>query len=495
MRKLSLAALCLVLSSSITTIYASCYDCEDDYTSQSFMFTRPLTQCLAIRQSAWHNLVHDRNGSMQAAVQVTALGQQSMRSPSTAEYFLMKHKDFLTVMGDDAWGTDAASRARTLRERDIRAEWLNLPKNFSGKFSIDPQQTQVGFIIEYNQMLKKFFDFSFFEYFWIDFQIPVVSVENRIHFRQFDMQNAPTTGEGPHDLIEAFNQQEWHYGKISNRKRSKVGIEDLKLSFGTYYLSHGPFQLAYYSHWSFPITGGDPAHYMFDPVLGSNGHIGMGAGVNVQFAVNRPNSGYDVCFFLDLEHTFMIREDQKRTVDLYGKPWSRYMQFVSTEQSPGITIPGVNVLTQKFTVRPYSMVDGSLGIRIDKSNLELEAGYSIWGRSNEKLDRLVCPFEHVYGIAGNTSPDATTAATASQSTIGKLASNDDSFVQISSADFDLDSGISRSVINHRLNVSLSYLHKGSSVDGTFCLGGFYEVPQYNSGLNMWGAWCKLGTAF
>jgi hypothetical protein len=495
MRKLCLVALCLIFSSSVTTPYQSCYSSEDDYSSQTFMFTRPLTQNLAMRQSAWHNIIHDRRGVMKAAVQVIAMGQQSMRDPSTAEYFLMKHKTYLNVMGDNALGTDAASQSRTVRERDIRAEWLNLPSNFSGKFSIDPQQSQVGFMIEYNQLLSKWFDFSFFEYMFISLQIPVVFEKNNIHFRQFDIQNAPTTGDRPHDLIEAFNQKEWCYGKISDHKQTRQGVEDLRLMFGSYYLSDGPFQLAYYTHWTFPVTSGDPAHYMFAPTLGSNGHIGMGAGVNVQFVVNRPGSGYDVCFYLDLEHTFMIREDQMRTVDLYQKPWSRYMQFVSTEQGPGITTPGVNVLTRKFTVRPYSMVDGSIGFRITKSNLEFAVGYSIWGRSNEKLDRMVYPFPNTYGIAGVTDPTALVSETASQSTIKQQAGNDNSFTTISSADFDNESGVSRSVINHHANVSVSYLHKGFKVDGTFDIGAFYEIPQYNSGLSAWGVWGKLGTSF
>ncbi len=503
MRKISLVALCLLFTSHIATGYASCYDCEDDYTAQSFMFTRPLTQGLAIRQSAWHNIVHDRQGCMQSALQVTALGQQSMTDPRTAGYFLMKHKDMLTVMGDKVYGelNDPAAQRRVDLERDIRAEWLGLPDNFSGKFSIDPQQSQVGFVVEYNQMLKQWFDTGFFEYMWIDIQVPIVSVENKIHFKQFDIFGAPTTGEGPKDIIEAFNQKEWRHGKISDRKRSKIGVENIRFSFGSNYMSDGNFQLAYYSHWSFPATGSDPAHYMFDAVLGSNGHIGMGAGVNVQFVLNKPNCGYDVCFYLDLEHTFMICADQKRTVDLYGKPWSRYMQFVSYEQGPNVTIPGVNVLTQKFTVRPYSMVDGGFGLRINKSTFELESGYSIWGRSNEKLDGLVCPFEPIYGIAYPAALTDYKPSTASSSTIDKLGAQDKdssdspTFIPIKTSDFDLESGISRSVINHRFHVALSKLHKGTNVDGTFCIGAFYEVPQYNSGLNMWGVWGKIGTAF
>lgn len=503
MRKISLVALCLLFTSHIATGYASCYDCEDDYTAQSFMFTRPLTQGLEIRQSAWHNIVHDRHGCMRSAVQVTALGQQSMTDPRTAGYFLMKHKDMLTVMGDEYYGEkpDAATQRRIDLERDIRAEWLGLPKKFSGKFSINPQQSQVGFIVEYNQMLNKWFSTGFFEYMWIDIQVPFVSVENKMHFKQFDVFNKGT-GEGPHDILEAFNQKEWRHGKISDHKRSKIGVENLRFSFGSNYMSDGNFQLSYYSHWSFPVGGQDPACYMFDAVLGSNGHVGMGAGVNVQFVLNKPNCGYDACFYLDLEHTFMIRCEQKRTVDLYGKPWSRYMQFVSDKQGPNVLIPGVNVLTQKFTVRPYSMVDGGFGLRVNKSTFELEAGASVWGRSNEKLDKLVCPFDPIYGIAGvPTDPNAYAPVTASKSTIDKQAkpdtnsSNQEIFIPITTSDFDLESGVSRSVINYRFHVALSKLRKGTNVDGTFCIGAFYEVPQYNSGLNMWGVWGKIGTAF
>ncbi|MCK5632903.1 hypothetical protein KAH94_04090, partial [bacterium] len=174
-KKFFLLLLVLFSHNQIKSSCCTCTDCsDDDYTSQSFMFTRPIAQAMVGKHFAWHNLIHDRHGNMLAALQFIALYQESMHHEKTAQYFLFGQKNCLKVAGDNApdvshiKNSDADLQA-ILRERaisksrDIRAEWLGLPSDFSGGLTLDPKQQQAGIMFEYNQRLKKFFDFSFFD--------------------------------------------------------------------------------------------------------------------------------------------------------------------------------------------------------------------------------------------------------------------------------------------------------------------------------------------
>ncbi len=495
MKKKNSIALLLLLTPCIARpSCCRCDDCSDeDYTSQSFMFARPLSQNLSAIQSGWHNIIHDRHGDGLAAIQVVGLFQQSMYHEKTAQYFLFNNKKCLHVAGDNA---------QTTNTRDIRAEWLGLPDNFSGTFTIDPRQRQVGFLIEYNQLLRRFFTSDLFDRFWISLSLPIVAVENDIQLNQFDILNRGTGGEAPKDIVEAFQQKEWCYAKIGE-KRSKLEMSHIRLALGSTYMSENNFQLAYYSHFTFATADRDPAHYLFDAVVGPNGHFGMGAGVNMQIVLTYDTDPVDVCFYLDIEHTFLIRRNQMRTVDLLHKPWSRYLLLNRIDRGPDLKIPAVNVLTMKFKVRPYSMVDFGFGFRIKKGELELELGYGIWGKGDEKLDELICPFPTIYGIAGKSEPGDTKPRTANLSTINTLeytadeevADPNQTFVPILESDLDLHSGISRSVINHRVHLSLSSKHEGKKIDGTFGAGFFYELPQRNSSLKQWGLWGKVAASF
>lgn len=495
MKKKSLIAFMLLLSSKIISASTCpCYDCsENRFISQSFMFTRPISQNIMMRESAWHDLIHEKYGSALAAVQIVGLFQQSMKNEDTARYFLFNHKTCLSVMGDEV---------KDKNMRDIRAEWLGLPSNFAGNFSINPSQRQMGLMVEYNQDLKKFFGDSLFSNSWLSISIPLVTVESNLNFKQFDLQNIGT-GDGPHDLAEAFNQKEWIYGKIDG-KRSSIYLESIRIAFGSTYLSDSNFQVSYYSHFHINTASNDPAYYLFDAVAGSQGHHGMGAGVQFQIVLNKKEDPYDVCFFTGLEHTFLFRCYQKRMLDLIGKPWTRYLMLHREDREQSLNVPAINILTREVRARPYSLFDFILGVRIKVRSLELECGYGIWGHGDEKLE-LRCPFPTGYGIAGaSVEGDEGVTRTANTSTITEQGPSDTQivndeevplFVSIVEDDLDLKSGASRSALNHHVHAVFSMIHKGSSVDGTFGLGFSYEVPQKNSALKTWELWGKIGAAF
>jgi len=492
-KTISLSLLLLLPSYSFGYASCQCDPCsDDDYTAQSFMFTKPIMDNLPAHNSAWHSIVHQPEGDKCSSLQIFGIFQQSMEHAPNARYFLFDHKTCLKVVGD----TILESHPYTTR--DIRAEWFGLPPDFSGGFSICPKQRKMGVLFEYNQKLRNFFESSLFENYWISVSAPLVSVENNLNLKQFDIQN-PGTGSGPRDILDALCQDEWMYGKLCTCPRSDLQLAYIKLKLGSTYMSENNFQLAYYSQLLLSTAPRDCGKYMFDAVVGTNGHHGLGTGVNFQIVINRENPKYDVCIFADLEHIYLFRLKQMRTLDIKGKPWSRYMLFNQKDRGPDLNLAGVNVLTREVVARPDSMVDFTFGCRVKTaSRLEVEVGYGIWGHGDECLE-LVCPFPEIYGIAGEKSGNSPT--TASTSTIGTRETNDVDennagvFTPVLQEDLCLKYQGNRSAINHRVHLALSAVHAGENVDGTLSAGVFYEIPQRNSALKVWGLWGKVAASF
>lgn len=475
--------LCIV---ALATISGCLLADPQEVFGRSYMATRPGYYHLNMQQHLWHNIIYSKKGCVLGGMQITPFYQKSLPMSKTARYFLINGKNELLVSGDN--NTD------DLKIRDVRAEWLGLNADFRGKMSVCPIQRQIGFIFEYHQDLKRFFDWSFFKNSWISASLPFLSVENDIRFTQSEILNAGTNF--PRNLNDAFCNPDWKYGKMSCGPKEKIRPAELRLNLGRTFMDSDHFQFIYYSTLLIPIGNEQDPEFLFSPVVGHNGHIGIGAGINMQIVLNRHPESIAWTFFANLETILLIRNSQLRTYDLCEKPWSRFMLFNRKDMVES-NIPGVNVLTQDTLVRPYNVVDASLGWRILANGFEIELGYSLWGHGDERTelrlpiesDFIVRCFDE-FGIAGSA-----TDKTASASTIETLAADDTDFVTICSADFDLKSARASSALNHKAHIAIGYTHFGSCYDGFIGFGAFGDLPQKNGALKTWGIWWKIGAAF
>lgn len=518
--------------------------CRDDDVSNTFMFTRPIVQNTSTLQALWHNIEFAKKHDLKCSVQAIGVYQQSLSLERTKHYFLPGKIDNVLVTGD--------ADIKDLENRQIRAEWLNLPSTFQGTFTLNPKQRQAGVIIEFNQALNKFSDNGFFENAWINILTPLVFVENNMHICQDVLTTTSSVNAlgqpNPIDIIEAFQQKDWFYGKICSGSMTQTKLADISIQLGKTFLARDNFIVASYTAFVIPTGNIQNARYLFEPVSGNNGHFGYGAGVNFQVPITSVDSPNAVCFFLDFESIFFARNKQWRTFDLKCKPYSRYLQFVRRDDPnpsqglPPELIPGVNILTQHVQVHPYNLADLSTGFRVKVRSLEVEIGYSIWGHGDEKiivfhdnclnncdLDRL-CDHE-IFGIAGNQNTPKQLAAigpcgnilpaTASKSRISCQSANDvvceqtvailigdcagpqvdahgDTqrvFVPITRLDIDLKSGARQSAFNHKFQCAVGLNHTGQRTDMFFGVGGYYDKPVKSGSLNVIGAWAKIGASF
>ncbi len=463
---------------------------DDNIFARSFMFTRPAYQNVAAQQQLWHDMVFHECDQRSLRIQAIPLYQKSIHSERIDRYFLFHHKNVLTVKGDAVISGNPALR-------DIRAEWLNLPSNYLGSFTVRPQQQQITVWFEAQQDLGPILCHPFFDNLWVGIAVPFQYVENDIQLTQLSSSH---NGSHPQDILQALNQPAWNYAKF-NGNQKVAALAEIMLKLGARFLDRDGFQIGAYSGVVLPLHRGQNAEFVFSPFIGNDTHFGYATAVMFQLPLVCCKSYADqVNFFLNVENIYFFRNTQHRTMDLAYRPWTRYLLFNSIEGATNI--PGANVLTQRVRVRPYNMVDLSTGIRWEFGNIELEMGYDLWARGREKIK-----FTHhfptgKFGIAGDGAlvPGTNIAATASKSTIALQAPNDVDndgnpiFVPITKKDILAMTGGAKAAINHRGHAAIGFRKSYCVADVFIGGGGFFEYAQKNTALDNWGLWAKVAVA-
>jgi len=499
MKKNLIASLLLLYSTTVDGLtYTDHFNDIQENSARSFMFTRPIFAHDSTEQAIWHNFINNNKNAMGGNFQIIGAYQQSRTDTAIDHYFLLRCKDQLLVAGDDTSYKEC---------RDIRAEWIGLPSDFSGRMAVNPQQTQAGLTIEYCQDLNAFFDYGFFDGTWINVQFPFVWVQNKMNLVQFDVTPGTQTNPfGPTDIIQAFSQPAWEFGKIVN-KRCRFELGALTVQMGRSFISErNGMQVSYYSGLVIPTGSKQDAEFLFDAVTGYNGHCGLNAGVRFNILLNKDTDYFSFCFFADLDDIFLIRNEQCRTLALLdpvtriGKPLSRFIAF-NTKCPDEQNVPGVNILTRTIRSRPYNIADFTTGFRVSVCQwLEFECGYGIWGHGEEKVIlRNPLFFQENFGIAGTTA--GTTANIFLSSVAQQGPDNIDPitsepiFVPISECDLDMRAAASGPALNQKAFASLGIQKFGGPIEYFLASGFFLDFPHKNAALKTWGAWAKAGASF
>jgi hypothetical protein len=476
--------------STCSEVLAFCLPCCG--IDRTFMYTRPIYRNLGMEQSIWHNMIFDcaYSPDLPVAFQVIGMGQGSLRYNKASRYFLFNDLELLTVKGDAVINNNPFMR-------DVRAEWLGLPSDFSGSITVSPKQWQAAVMIEGKYSLRCLTDNPLFNTLWIGFSMPYQIVQNELKVHDANPPDTPANGT----LAYAFNNPMLQYARLGVKDR-KHTVAEIEFKLGSNMLDRDGFQIGMYSLALLATGRAQNPTYTFAPYIGNNGRFGFGTGVTFQLPLNDCVDEYEVSFVANIENIFFFSKTERRTVDLEFKPWSRYLLLVNRDGR--INIPAANVLTVPVKVHPFNMVDLEVALRWEGracSGLEFEMAYNLFARGREKVTLRHC-FPDDYGIAGvGFLPGTTIPATASQSDIQQQAANDTDifgnlvFVPITQNDLELNSAAARGSINHRVHLAAGYLLSEESVNALIGIGGYIEIPQYNTALKVAGGWLKLGIKF
>lgn len=483
----------------IALFFVTTLNAINNYTNQTFMFPKEIFGSFGMDQASWHNIVYNKK-SYGFALQAYGYGQSSLANTTTAsEYFLFNDLETLTVQSGGTTPFDEESFTR-----NILGAWLGIPDSspITATYSLTPKQSQYGVTLGFNQDLSKFCDMGFLRALSFGFSLPIVHVKNQLVFSGSSEVLSALQGANGESFTPALSEQ-WEYLILDSSIQQKTSVAVVKFQFDTKYQSEDDIQIATTTFVAFPGEASVTNTVLFQPMLGYNGHTIIGSGITFQFPLSVSQDEISrICMYVGLENKFLFGNNQERTVEIEGNPYSRYLPLY--DRYTGDLVPGVNIFTRNCYVEPFNIINFIAGFRLKFKDSVAEFGYELWGKDTEQItinsDNL-WP-DNRYGIA-NINGDCVlqTPQTASESTINYVVpdvvttANPSGNVYIRARDLTLLTGEGRAALINRVYASIGY-GKNNDYYSFFANGGlFMEVCQNNAAMSNWGGWVKTGFTF
>jgi hypothetical protein len=207
----------------------------------------------------------------------------------------------------------------------------------------------------------------------------------------------------------------------------------------------------------------------------------------------------------------LFSNTQKRSIDLYNKPWSRYFalyrNFAQATQANAaagdtqtyLATPGINVLTRDVTIKPHFSCNINKSLELFIRSFLAEIGYNLYLKQAED----VC-LKHAWEMGpaikhSDGDGDVNPFKQINMNVVNaEITYNDEATYnlwRISESDLDLGSASHPSVISHTIYASMGYYLKQGSMPMMVGVGGSYEFGEDNVNLERWTLWGKFLISF
>lgn len=351
-----------------------------------------------------------------------------------------------------------------------------------------------------------------------------------------------TTTVAPANVAEAFAQDAWLYGKIPTCSQKITRLADIELSLGYQWYCGDCASTNWYVGLVIP-TGNKPcATYIAPAVVGNGQHVGIMTGACTQLLLS-DSADYMAWYRIDTNFRYLFRNTQKRSFDLLGNEWSRYMMVYANEDAYTDAVaalnalavagtgqavrqytPGINVFTTDFYIKPQFQGRVNQAVYFQAEHMRAELGWNVFVRQKDCVE-LACDWtalpafadsSYLGGIALNNNRtiynDSQTTAYNVVSTANRFnnggatptavitaanevlaATNYDDFA-ITESQISLDSVATPGAITNTPYLVLGYAFE-SDYKPQFSVGGSYEFTTSNRALNQWLVWGKFEFAF
>ena len=523
----------LFAASVVATLNAeNCDECSCKATSRTFFYINPPYR---ISTPEFATLNRDRMDKREDGrgfmFQATVLGGKSTKSENLARYFLPNCKQTLHVV-----------EQTNVPNTDVLANHLNIytvDGTFDSMVTFKPQHSFVGVGLTFGKRFWEKDDGR--SWFWL-FNAPILRVHNRVRLCE-DIENAgggavttpinnddgvfvnsPTQAVA--NVVEAFQQPAWHFGRIIDNDceetitcpeghNTKTRFADIEFVIGGDLIKHETCSLNTFGGIVIPSGNRPKAVTMFEPIVGHNKHFGVLGGCNYFMEIwHHKTKDCSLNVALNMHTEYFFERHETRSFDLKNKPWSRYMQFYeSIDQATfaaslcdsdqhftavALHTPGIDLLTQELRVFPGFTHTYTSGLVYRSKAMELEVGYMFFARQAECV-KFDCGFPTGAALksllgCGETNPIQQ---------IGDQFGNDCQATPLSGytdnvitpADVDLHSAEHPGYMTHTMYGSAGYRWDEREYPMELGIGGSYEFPPDNTGLNRWTVWGKFNISF
>lgn len=200
--------------------------------------------------------------------------------------------------------------------------------------------------------------------------------------------------------------------RISTKRLNQTRLADIRTIFGYSFVRKDRFHLGLQALVTGPVGNRPEGEFLFDPIIGNGHHWEFGGsiiGTGIPWQSTDEEKKIIITTDISVTHLFAAR--QKRTFDLKGKPFSRYMLIerlgtpITNNLKGNGTVPCAQFTNEFLPVANLSRlcVDVSATIQAELTalltfvcdNFSWDIGYNFWARSCENIKlRGVNPFEN-----------------------------------------------------------------------------------------------------
>lgn len=294
--------------------------------------------------------------------------------------------------------------------------------------------------------------------------------------------------------------------KLSLKSISKTAIADLRFSAEYAITQEVDAGLSVHGSVIIPTGNRSTAEYMFEPVAGNNGHVGLGIGTKGHSLLwEKADKTMSLWFSGAVEYTYLFQAREKRVVGLWEgqrdpafshtfvaidkiAPW-RHMVLGKKDLGGAGAFPMANVLAQDLYVAPGTHFESILGLTLKWKQFHVNLGYDVFYRQQESLSLVEAWPNDTYVEAAGKTLDGTVLNEYFIQAPGKVTENSTLFLYPQAA-------ATPDQETQMLLLSGGYVGKVKSYPVTASLGASYELATNNSkALQGWGLFGKVALAF
>lgn len=377
-----------------------------------------------------HTHLYDKE-SWYGTFDITVGGGRSFRSGHLADCLFgcaVGNCDQILIQGSQV--ADRSSRA-------LLADYFYLPRDFSSSVSIDPTITNAYAQFDYYMGFKLGCQDMYFRAYapvvWTKWDLdfcestcdegtedhpcgyftPGVMARNLLldNFTQYARGGSPANittqimqDGAEQDVITIFNGL--CAGRMTNCDNTKTALADLRLELGWNFLNADDYLFGLYIAAAAPTGNKINARNVFSPVVGNGHHWELGGGVNAKWIFWRcDDEERHFGLYLDATVTHLFKSSEQHTLDVSGKPLSRYMLLERlgtpiigaladglaganpTAQFKYEYAPLANLSTFDVKVSIGAQADVALWLNYSGRHFSWDIGYDFFGQSCSKLSR------------------------------------------------------------------------------------------------------------
>jgi len=515
-----------LLASFLTSLQA--YDAYSrTYLATHTPFDTLSPECISL----FHNRKAVRKNGREGAGQITFFGGKTTRPHVIAQYFLPNGKDTI-IVGEDA-SNAAVSRTRDVNaayfdivtanvwtDAELQADFTHL--TFESQVQFCPKQKLYGIGIAWQQQLT--------DSFWFDITIPIVQIKNNLGMCEKIFNKGGSCQECTYEDITWKNSfisgacQSSNgrcYGNMTNKwlKKTRVSHIDIRGGLDTECMNDCA-ALSGYVGVMIP-TGNKPCNlWLFEPIVGDS-HLGLEFGTWLSFKL-MDDKTHSLTTYLSGMTRYLLPNNQYRSFDLRGKPWSRYM-WVWTDNNNGQAATLVDALQDKrdylinystlcVNVKPHYSYEVNSALDYKYKGFHAEVGFNFYGKKAEEICfthamNNAIGLEAVRRFIDTPHIPATRSESTISSPLFKLSSimgtaddivnttgaNDTStYVPLTTDYLDPLSGAQPEIMSQTLYGTLAYAWDNIKFPVLLSGGASYEFSHGNAAVSRWIGWLKFG---